>query len=395
MPQDVNTYDLLLKGGHVIDSKNRVDGPMDVAIEGGKIARVAPEIPSFQAKKVVSVSGLYVTPGLIDIHTHVYGITEALFPDGYALPSGTTTVVDAGSVGWRDLEDLKSEVVDRSIARVLAFLNIAGGGMTGDKRAEQDVGDMDPEVTAETIAKYPNLLVGVKSAHFGGAEGTEWASADKAVEAGERSGTPVMIDFAPRPTRSYRDLILEHLRPGDIHTHMYAQHIPFLDENGAVNTYIREARDRGVIFDLGHGAGSFWYRIAIPAMRQGFGPDSISTDIHKDSILIPYATMTTTMSKLLNIGMPLDEVILRSTLTPAAEIGRPDLGTLSVGSDADVAVLDLAQGAFGFVDSGHAKMRGDRRLQCMLTVRGGKIVWDLNGLSRPDWRTAGDYVRIQ
>jgi len=395
MTQDTGTYDLLLKGGHVIDPKNRVDGPMDVAIEGGKIAQVAPDVPSSQAKKAVSVSGLYVTPGLIDIHTHVYGATEALFPDGYALPSGTTTVVDAGSVGWRDFEALKDEVIDRSITRVLAFLNIAGGGMVGDKSAEQDVEDMDPAVTAKMIAKHPDLLVGVKSAHFGGSEGSEWESADRAVEAGERSGTPVMIDFAPRPARSYRDLLLEHLRPGDIHTHMYAQHIPFLDENGAVNEYIREARDRGVIFDLGHGAGSFWFRIAIPALRQEFGPDSISTDIHKHSILIPQATMTPTMSKLLNIGMPVDEVILRSTVTPAAEIGRPELGTLSVGSDADIAVLDLMGGDFGFVDSGHAKMRGDRRLQCVLTVRCGKIVWDLNGLSWPDWRTAGDYKVIR
>jgi len=326
------------------------------------------------------------------MHTHVYGVTEWMFPDGHALPNGTTTVVDAGSVGWKGFEEFKDMIIDRSITRVLAFLNIAGGGMLGDKKAEQDVRDMDPVSVAEMIRKHPDVLVGVKSAHFGGAG---WESADKAVEAGELSGTPVMIDFAPKPTRSYKDLLLKHLRPGDIYTHMYAQHIPLLDENGSVNTYVREARDRGIIFDLGHGAGSFWFRIAIPAIEQGFGPDSISTDIHKHSILIPNVTMMTTMSKLLNMGMSVQEVIFRSTVTPAAEISHPELGTLGVGSDADVAVIAVLKGDFGFVDSGHAKMRGDRRLQCMLTLRNGKVVWDLNGLSWPDWETAGKYAVIQ
>lgn len=392
MSQNTWKYDLLLKGGHVIDPKHHVDGPMDVAVAGNKIALVAPDIPASQAKKVVSVSGLYVTPGLIDMHTHVYGATEWMFPDGHALPNGTTTVVDAGSVGWKDFEEFRDTIIQRSITRVLAFLNIAGGGMLGDKKAEQDVGDMDPVSVAEMIRKHPDVLVGVKSAHFGGAG---WESADRAVEAGELSGTPVMIDFAPKPTRTYEDLLLKHLRPGDIHTHMYAKHIPLLDENGSINPYVRTARDRGILFDLGHGAGSFWFRIAIPALKQGFGPDSISTDIHKHSILIPNATMITTMSKLLDMGMPLQEVIFRSTVTPAAEIGHPELGTLGVGSDADVAVIAVLKGEFGFVDSGHAKMRGDRRLQCVLTLRNGKVVWDVNGLSWPDWETAGEYTVIE
>ena len=157
--------------------------------------------------------------------------------------------------------------------------------------------------------------------------------------------------------------------------------------------FVKEARRRGVFFDVGHGAGSFWFRIAVPAVKQGFVPDSISTDLHKKSALIPNATMMTTMSKFLNMGMPLQEVILRSTVNPASLIRRPELGTLSAG--ADIAVIEVLKGDFGFVDSGHAKMRGDKRLQCVLTIRNGVIVWDMNGLSWPDWETAGEYSVIQ
>jgi len=197
------------------------------------------------------------------------------------------------------------------------------------------------------------------------------------------------------PTRSYSDLLLKKLSPGDIHTHLYASHIPLLNEQGIVNDYVREARQRGIIFDLGHGAGSFWFRIAAPAMQQGFPPDTISTDLHKSSALLPNATMPVTMSKMLNLGMSLQEVVMRSTLMPAQVIRRPELGTLSVGACADVAVLELLRGAFGFLDSGLARMNGDRKLQCVLTLRNGEIVWDLNGISRPDWREAGRYQRIE
>ncbi len=390
MDQPEKPYDLLLKCGHVIDPENQIDGVMDVAIQGKKIAAVADYIPSAQAQKVVDVSGRYVTPGLLDIHLHVFGYAGWLFPDTHAFPNGVTTVVDTGGAGHKNFEAFRETVLPAARTRIFAFLNIVGAGMLG--KVEQDVGEMDPVPAAEMIRKHPDILIGSKTAHF---MGPGWEAVDGAVEAAALSGTFAMIDFAPKPGRSYRELLLERMRPGDIHTHLYARHIPLLDDDGKVNDYVREARKRGILFDLGHGAGSFWFRIAVPAMRQGFGPDSISTDLHKSSALIPNATMPVTMSKMLNIGMPLREVILRSTAIPARMIRHPELGTLSVGAEADVAVLRVEEGTFGFVDSGHAKARGNRRIQAVMTVRAGEIVWDLNGESWPDWETAGKYDVIR
>ncbi len=386
-------YDVLLKGGHVIDPANDINGPHDVAVTGERIARVEQNIPGSQAKKVVDVSGFYVTPGLVDIHTHVFVEGPGgwgIYPDINAFPSGVTTVVDAGTSGWKNFEEFKARVIDKARVRVLALLNIVGVGM--DPVGEQSMNEMDARATAEMVKKYPQILVGVKTAHY---RGPEWEALDRAFEAGRLADVPVMVDFQPQPTRTYEDLLLKHMRPGDIHTHMYAQHIPLLDANDKVNDYVREARKRGVIFDVGHGAGSFWFRIAVPAIEQGFGPDSISTDIHQHSALILRATMPMTMSKILNISMPLEEVIYRSTVTPAREIKRPELGTLSVGSIADIAVFELQRCNFGFVDTGHARMAGNQRLQCLITVRAGKIVWDAEGLSWPDWKKAGKYKVIE
>lgn len=384
-------YDILIKGGHVIDPANGIDGRMDVAVKGGRIAAVAADIPAAQAHKVARVDGKYVTPGLIDIHVHVYGGYQGwMFPDAHQLPNGVTTVVDTGGAGWKKFEHFKDTIIKESKTRVLAFINIVGAGMEG--AVEQDVSEMDPEPCAEMISRHPDVVVGSKTAHFGG---PGWEAVDGAVKAARMSGAIGMFDFAPQPTRSYRDLLLEKLSPGDIHTHMYAKHIPLLDSQGIVNDYVVEARKRGIIFDLGHGGGSFWFRIGVPAIKQGFLPDTISTDLHKFSALIPNATMPVTMSKCLNMGMSLQEVVRRSTVTPAQVIRRPELGALSVGAEADIAAFDLHYGDFGFVDSGRAKLRGDRRLQCVFTVRAGEIVWDLNGLTWPDWESAGEYGVIR
>ncbi|MBI2505058.1 MAG: amidohydrolase/deacetylase family metallohydrolase [Candidatus Latescibacteria bacterium] len=382
-----SAYDLLLKGGQVIDPKNGVNGRADVAIKDQKIAAVGPDLPG-QAAKIIEVSELCVTPGLIDIHLHAYGGYEGwLFPDQHNLPYGVTTVVDTGGAGWKDFEDFRTTIIERSRTRVLAFLNIVRDGMTG--APEQDTTQMQPEPCAEMIRRYPQYLVGSKTAHFGG---PGWEAAGGAIEAARLSGTIAMIDFAPRPTRTYKEL-LERLSPGDIHTHLYAAHIPLLDENKKINDYVWEARRRGVIFDTGHGAGSFWFRIAVPALAQGFQPDTISTDLHKNSRLGPNALMTITMSKFLALGMPLQEVIYRSTQKPAEVIRRPELGHLSVGAEADVAVLELQEGEFGFTDSGGARQDGTQKLECQLTVRKGEIVWDLNGRGRPRWQEAGEYRR--
>lgn len=382
------TCDLLLRGGHVIDPRNNLDGVADVAIKDGTIAAVGPRLEA-EAGRTVEASGLYVFPGLIDMHVHVYGgYVGWLFPDQHALPYGVTTVVDTGGSGWKDVEEMRRTIVEPSIARVLAFLNIVGAGMTG--APEQDVAEMDPKACAEAVRQHRDFVVGTKAAHFGG---PGWESAGGAIEAARLSDTIAMIDFAPRPSRTYQEL-LERMGPGDIHTHVYAAHIPLLDERRRVNGYVRQARERGVIFDTGHGGGSFWFRIAVPALEQGFPPNTISTDLHKSSRLLPNATMPVTMGKFLAMGMPLAEVVSRSTLRPAQVIGRPDLGHLSPGAGADVAVFALREGPCGFVDSGLARLAGDRQLECLLTLRSGRIAWDPNGMTRPDWQSAGDYTRL-
>ena len=376
-------YELLLKGGRVIDPKNDLDGPVDVGVKDGKIAAVGPGLEG-AAARIVDVAGLYVTPGLIDIHLHAYGRFAAwLYPDQHCLPYGVTTCVDTGSSGWQHFPDFVDTVIASAQTRVLAFINIVGAGMAG--ACEQDTSEMQPEPCADMIRQYPEHVVGSKSAHYGG---PGWEAAQGGIDAARMSDTITMVDFAPRETRSYEELVSERMAPGDIHTHLYAAHIPLLDDDRKVNDYVWKARERGVIFDTGHGAGSFWFRIAVPAMEQGFQPDTISTDLHRSSRMRPNATMTPTMSKFLAMGMPLQEVIYRSTQKPAEVIRRTELGHLSVGAEADVAVLELCEGEFGFVDSGKARINGGQKLECRLTLRAGQVVWDDEGISTSLWSDA-------
>ncbi|MFB3828180.1 MAG: amidohydrolase/deacetylase family metallohydrolase [Bryobacteraceae bacterium] len=386
------TYDLLLKGGHVIDGKNGISAIRDVAIAGGRIAAVQPDIPPARARKVVDAAGLYVTPGLVDMHVHVYAGTgqrgaysgdNSVYPDGFTFRAGVTTVVDAGSSGWKNFPDFKDRVIDRSRTRVLAFLNIVGPGMGG--KIEQSLQEMDAKAAAEQALRYKDVIVGIKSAHYAG---PEWTAVDRAVEAGNIAGLPVMVDFGDfRPERPFQELVTRRLRPGDIYTHTYLGAVPMLDGDGRVLPYLFEARKRGVIFDVGHGGGSFLWRQAVPAMRQGFKPDSISTDLHIGSMNSGMKDMLNLMSKFLTMGMPLEEVVQRSTWTPAQEIRRTGLGHLSVGAPADVALLRLRTGEFGFVDVYGARLRGTRKLECEMTILEGRIVWDLNGMAREDWET--------
>ena len=391
--QEPQIYDLLLKNGQVIDPANKRNGRFDIAIVGNKIARVGQNLSAAHARVVVDAEQYYVTPGLIDIHTHFdwQGADLNLQPDHNALPNGVTTAVDAGSSGWKNFESFKTKVVDTSTTRLLAFLNIVGAGMYGGK-VENDVNEMDAEAAAKMVMKYPSILVGIKTAHF---QPPTWDAVDRAIKAGELSKSVVMVDFQPKPGRDYPELILKHMRAGDIHTHIYGRLIPQIDAAKKLQPYVLEARKRGVLFDVGHGSGSFWFRIAVPAIQQGFLPDTISTDIHKNSIMLPRANMMTTMSKFLNIGMTLDQVIERSTVNPAKAIRRPELGTLSEGAIADIAVIQLEKGKFGFLDSGRGKLVGDRRLRCVLTVRNGQVVWDTEGLSLTDWRHAGPYSNFK
>jgi dihydroorotase len=387
-------YDLLLKGGHVVDAKNNISAVRDVAIADGRIAMVAEIIPASDARKTIDVSSLYVTPGLVDIHEHVFSGSmnreytgeNCVRADSFSFRSGVTTIVDAGCSGWRNFGEFRDEVINREKTRVFAMLNIVGSGMGGRMDVEQNTKDMDAVRTAEVARRNHDVVVGIKVAHYAG---PEWVAVDRGVEAGRLANIPVMIDFAEfRPERPFQDLVLKHLRPGDIYTHQYLHVVPMLDAQGNVLPYLFEARKRGIIFDVGHGGGSFSFLQAIPAVRQGFIPDSISTDLHTDSMNAGMKDMLNLMSKFLNMGMSLDDVIACSTWHPAREIHHEELGSLSVGSDADVAVLRLVHGSFGFVDSANLRMNGDRMLVAEMTLRDGKIVWDLNGVNAQDWEHA-------
>src|SRR4051812_11466894 len=386
-------YDLLLRGGHLIDARNKISAVRDVAIAGGKIAAVDARLDPADALKTVDVSGLYVTPGLVDIHAHTYTGTgergsyagdNSVYPDGFTFRVGVTTVADAGGSGWRNFEDFKTRIIDRSRTRVLAFLNIVGHGMRGGK-FEQDVTDMDAPATAAKAGEHKGLIIGIKTAHF---EGPEWTPVERAVEAGTAANVPVMVDFGTDhpDTRPLADLLTKKLRPGDIYTHMYSGLRHELVD-GAPNPGMIAGRARGVIFDVGHGGGSFAWRVAMPMMKAGFAPDSISTDLHIGSMNAGMKDMLNVMDKILAMGVPLPQVIADSTWHPAREIRQDGLGHLSPGAIADVAVLRLEKGRFGFLDMYGARLAGTERLVAEMTLKDGRIVYELNGLSRPDWTT--------
>lgn len=400
-------YDVLLKNGHVIDPHNHIDEKCDVAISGNTIAAVAPDIDPALAAKVIDASGHIVTPGILDIHVHVYhtrapeGDPEGLsvLADAHSFRSGVTTMVDTGTSGARHLRHFKHTVIDRVKTRVFAYVNIVDQGMTGD--FEQDPRTFDAELAGAAVLAYPDICVGIKTAHYWTHKPyddlhTPWAAVDQGIKAAEICGKPLMVDFWPRPERTYPDLLLKKMRPGDIHTHVFAQQFPIVGDDGRVCDHLFKARERGIIFDLGHGAGSFWFRNGARAIAGGFVPDSISTDLHTHSMNGPMGDMQNTMSKVLAMGVPLYDVIKQSTINPAKEIGHPELGHLSAGAGADVAVFDLREGRFGFVDCGRARLMGDKKLECVLTVRNGEIVFDPGGLSAPEWTQAPpEYWRIR
>jgi dihydroorotase len=392
------SYDLVLRNAHVLDPANNRDGVMDVAVSSGRIARVAESIRN-PAHQTVDLGGLYVTPGLIDMHVHVYphrgeaGPTwqQSIVPDAHSFRSGVTTFVDAGTSGAIHFADFRKKWIERSTTRVLAFLNIAAGGM-GD--AEQDPAEFDISEAVQTLEAHSDVVVGFKTAHYWTRQAWDdvhapWASVDAAVEAGERAGRPVMVDFWPRPPeRPYSDLILEHMRPGDVHTHVFAQQFPIVQPDGTLYDHLRKARERGVLFDLGHGGASFWFRNAVPALEAGFPPDSISTDLHLSSLNGAALDTLHCVSKCIAMGMPLQEAIFRTTVTPARALRRTELGTLSEGAEADVAVLRWVDRQRSFADCGHARLEGRGELECAMTLRAGRIVWDPGGLSMPAWRDA-------
>lgn len=383
-------YDVVIKGAHVIDPKNNINGISDVAITDGKIARVAPQITD-AAKSTIDAKGLYLAPGFIDIHVHVFWGTEpdsyignsftSLPPDGFTFRAGVTTAVDAGSCGWRDFRIFKEQTIDKSKTRILAFLNIVGSSMKGGA-IEQDLNDMDAKLTAMTAKKYKDHIVGIKLAHY---SGPDWTPTERAVEAGRLADIPMMVDFGgSEPELSLKTLFLEKLRPGDIFTHCYAHvngRTPVVNDAGKLEDFALEAQKRGLIFDVGHGGGSFRWDQAAPAVKQGLKPNSISTDLHTGSMNGGMKDMSNVMSKLLNLGLSLEEVIKASTWEPAQIIKRPEFGHLSEGAVADIAIFNVEEGEFGFIDVVNKKFEGDRKIVCELTLKDGKVVWDLNGLN--------------
>ncbi len=388
-------YDILVKGGRVIDAKNGIDGVIDIAIKEGKIYKVDKNLNAKDAKQVVDATGLIVTPGLIDLHAHVFAGTQgdhylsdglsALMPDGYTFRVGLTTVVDCGGAGWKSFATFKKNVIDVSQTRVLSFLNIVGEGMRGGNY-EQDLAEMNPKFAASAAKQYKDYIVGFKLAHF---NGEDWTPTDRVVEAGNLAGLPVIIDFGgSKPNLPIQDLFFKHLRPGDIYTHAYAALGGAREEivDAQTNTlkpFVLEAQKRGIIFDVGYGGASFNYSQAIPALKAGLYPNTISTDLHTGSMNTSMKDELSVMSKFVNMGMSLAEVIKASTWTPAQVINRPLLGNLSVGSEADIAVLNIRKGNFGFYDKTGFKLKGTEKFECEVTIKGGKIVYDLNGLANP------------
>ena len=390
--------EILLKGAHVIDPKNKIDSKMDVAISDGRIFRVAKDIPVGSARKIIDVTGFYITPGIIDMHVHVFQGTDknstsvgnssrSQQADAFSFRAGVTTVVDAGSSGWRNFPLFKEQTIDKSQTRILAFLNVIGNGMIG-RFQEQDVNDMNPVMNAHMINRlYPTILVGIKSAHYWG----EFTSVDKAVESGKLANVPIMVDFGEHnPANSIESLFLKHFRPGDIFTHTFSEistgRESVVDEKSRkVKPFVFEAQKRGVIFDVGHGGGAFSWAQAVPAFQQGFYPNVISSDLHDQSMNSGMKDMANVMSKFLALGMNLQDVILRSTWNPAQVIKRPDLGHLSIGAEADLAVFKVREGEFGYTDVRKMAITGTKKLEAELTIRAGKVVWDLNGLSGQKW----------
>ena len=390
-------YDLLLKNAHVIDPANQRDGLMDVAIAGNKIAKVAKGIAEADAKKTVDLAGLYVTPGLVDLHAHPYLCNSgSLFPDDVWLTTGTTTLVACGDAGWRNFDDLKKTIIDRSKARVLAFINIVGHGIAG-LGAEQNIEDMDPEKTAEKIREYPDLIVGIKTAHY---SRPDWIAIDRSIAAGRLTDRPIIVDSGILTTsgRDTRTEVLDKLRPGDMHTHFYNdRQVEIISRfSGKVHPYMREARRRGVLFDMGHGAGSFLWPVASKAMKDAYPPDTISTDLHQKSVRAGQPDMPNCISKMMLLGMKFAEAIERSTVNPAKAIGKfPEIGTLGEGSGADIAVLAMERGVFAFKDAWGKKKMGNRRLRAVMTIRDGEIVFDEDGRAFPLWTESGEYDKIQ
>lgn len=392
-------FDLLIRGGTVFDPEQCSFRQEDIAVRDGVIVRRDAGFSGEEAENILDASGCIVSPGLIDMHCHIYPVFPYVRRDSlrttnaeeHMVRCGVTTAVDAGTCGWRNFGDFKENVIDATKLRVLAFLDIAAKGMAYPD-SEQAVADINPQIAAAVAREWSDCIVGIKSAHYWprheDGEHPAFASIDGAREAAALCGKPVMVDSIPVvPERSY-PAILSRLEPGDIHTHVFAQQFPLLNAQGKVEDYLRKERERGVRFDVGHGSGSFWFRQAVPCFEQDFWPDTISTDLHHQNVTGPAIDLLYVASKFLAMGMPLAQVLYRVTRAPALTLSRPELGTLADGACADLAVLRVREGRFGYLDCGGARLEGEGKLECVATVRAGEVLFDPEARSAPDWREA-------
>jgi dihydroorotase len=372
-------YDLVIRGGRVIDPAQGRDGRADVAFKDGRVAAVEAEIDAAAAREVISAAGKLVVPGLIDLHTHVYwgGTSLSVQPEPVARRSGATTLVDAGSAGPGNFHGFRAHIIERTPVRILPYLNISFAGIFAFSDSVMvgecaDVRLLDARECLRVAETHRDLVVGIKvRVGRNTSEANGAFPLELAVEVAEELDLPVMahIDFPP-PRR--KDM-LERLRPGDVLTHCYRPFPNAPVRRGEVRPEMLEARARGIIFDIGHGMGGFGFASTRPMLEAGFLPDVISSDVHILSEHGPAFDLLHSMSKLMCLGMPLVEVIRAATARPAEALRRPDLGTLVPGSVGDAVILNQASGAFDYVDVLGERIAGDRRLEVVSIVLGGRL----------------------
>lgn len=395
--QQDTSYDLLLKGSRIYDPRSGLKGRYDIAIQKNKIIRIAKNIDSRQARKKIIVRKGWIVPGLIDIHTHVFaGSASGKFanglssvnPDMYCPMNGITTVVDAGTSGWRNYMDFKNQVIQNSRTRVLAFLNIAGTGMSG-KPLEEDSLDMQWAPVKALLASDSTYIVGFKVGHFT-QEGTTPMRIARTM--GDSARLPVFVEC--HLPNIPLEVQLSFLKKGDIMTHCYEQveeRETFVDDKGNIREWILQAKERGVLFDLGHGAAGFVFDQSIPAIQKNFLPYTFGTDLHRNSIAASMKSLPNVMSKFMAMGVPFWEVITRSTWNAAQAIHRTELGQLTEGGIADLALLKLQRGQYGFTDAAGKRIKGNKRITVELTIRDGKVIWDLQGRLAEKWQSDHSY----
>jgi dihydroorotase len=372
-------YDLVLRGGRVIDPSQQLDAVADVGFAAGKVARVGPRLDAGPATNIFDVTGCIVAPGLIDLHTHVYwgGTSLGIDAEEFCRTSGVTTAIDTGSAGPGNFAGFRKHVIERSAVRILAFLHISYAGIFAFSHRvlvgeSEQLRLMAPIDAVEVADANRDVIVGIKvrvGRHASGTSGI--VPLEIALEVANEVGLPLMAHI-DHPPPSYEEVIAR-LRPGDILTHAFRPfpNVP-IGPQGAVKREVLEARARGVRFDIGHGRGSFAFKTARAMLANGFLPDTISSDVHALCIDGPAFDQVTTMSKFLCLGVPLPDVIAASTVNAAMALKRPELGSLKPGSAGDATILSLKQGSFDYVDVVGEHMTGDRRIASEGVVLGGR-----------------------